>query len=167
MNNGVDTVAIEMFDKRWGGNGIMCVDDVCTNPDDWLCKDVPKDGQLPEFWSMNKFDDSTWAAAVSIGQNNREMSPFRGWTSKDFPENAHYIWSGDEHSDHVICRYNQLPLEERLKEAGMCKKELEAFEAIVNRLLQHHQNTQEHWRQQRSEFRNAIAQLSSQNEAQN
>merc|ERR1719217_622065 len=80
-----------------------------------------------------------------------------------FPPEAAFIWNEDSRAQHVLCRYNQLPFEKRAEHNGMCQDEMEAFEAIANKLISHHQHRQDVWIQRRRDLKAQISQLMNMN----
>jgi len=146
VNKGVDSIAVELYDKRWGGNMLAQFGDIVSSSE-WVCRDVPSDGMLPEGWNTNGYDDQSWAPAMEYGRNNIDETPWPryGYTNSLFPEDAAFIWNSDDRAEHVMCRYNQRPFEERAQHNDVCQDEMEAFENIANQLINHHQHRQSIW----------------------
>ena len=81
-----------------GGTILASFDNGLVTDGSWKCTTILQPG-----WYYKNFDDSQWQSAISHGVNRDNPMP---WGKKDgFSDEAHFIWTDNYNSDHVVyCR---------------------------------------------------------------
>jgi len=102
-----DVIAIDGVDQGGPAAFIGVFGGKPTKPSDWRCST-----KLSNGWTLNNFDDSSWAKAVSYGKNsnNNIWRSVGGGSRPNIPDDAEWLWTSDNNNhNRVYCRYFMTP----------------------------------------------------------
>ena len=102
-----DVIAIDGVDQGGPAAFIGVFGGKPTKPSDWRCSTKSSNG-----WTLNNFDDSSWAKAVSYGKNsdNNIWRSVGGGSRANIPADAEWLWTSDNNNhNRVYCRYFMTP----------------------------------------------------------
>ncbi len=102
-----DVIAIDGVDQGGPAAFIGVFGGKPTKPSDWRCSTKESTG-----WTLNHFDDSSWAKPVSYGKNqdNNIWRSVGGGSRPNIPADAEWLWTSDNNNhNRVFCRYFMTP----------------------------------------------------------
>lgn len=144
-----DTISVEVY-NNWGPGDFVgeyeINGEIVVTDDQWVCTDVDsRDGSTPEGWNTNAYDDRSWAPAKLVSGNSPATSSFKfGWTNPEISENAQFIWTDNQYSNHILCRRNFVDFDVRNVQAGECDAEMHQFQVLLNEMIAHHRDVEEY-----------------------